>query len=112
MFRKLFLAVVVIVVLAPVTGIAAAPLAGAPIAGTVVLGTLGAELTARDMQTATLDSEVLMDGVNQGVEYGFTFANAFIPLIIIMVGFAVAGGVLGLLVKLGPQIAKMIKNAF
>ena len=90
-------------------------LAGAPIlapaADTVVLGTLGAELTARDMQTATLDSEVLMDGVNQGVEYGFTFANAFIPLII-MVGFAVAGGVLGLLVKLGPQIAKMIKNAF
>ena len=99
---------------APLDGEATAPLA-VPLAETVVLGTLGAELTAQTYQTSTtpqLDTETIMEGVNEGVSYGFDFANAFMPLVIILVGFAVAGGVIGLLVKIGPQIGKMIKNAF
>lgn len=120
MLHKMFLAVVVAVALAvfAVGGLAAAPLddaISAPPVDSVVMGTLGAELTAQTYQTTTipeLDTEAILDGVNQGVGYGFTFANAFMPLIIILVGFAVAGGVLGLLVKLGPKIASMIKSAF
>mgnify|MGYP000853422439 CR=1 FL=1 len=89
--------------------------AAAPLAETVVLGTLGAELSAQTYQTSTtpqLDTDSIMEGVNEGVTYGFDFANAFMPLVIILVGFAVAGGVIGLLVKIGPQIGKMIKSAF
>ena len=115
MLKKLLAAVVVTVALVALSvgGIAAAPL-DAPPAENTVLGALGAELSANQYQTMTaeLDTQALMDGVNEGVSYGFSFANVFLPLIVIMVGFAVAGGVLGLLMKIGPQIARMIKSAF
>ena len=125
MIRKLLLAVVVALVVAPVVGVAAAVPVGAPSGGpvavpaaeAVVAGTLGAELTARDYQTATavavptLDTQEIMDSVNEGVGYGFSFAGAFSPLITIIIGFSVAGAIIGLLFALGPKVAKMIKNA-
>ena len=121
MIRKLFLAVVVVAVLLPVTGVAAAsavdfPIA-APVADTVIAGTLGAELYARQYLTSTpvtvptLDTQEIMDSVNEGVGYGFSFAGAFSPLITIIIGFSVAGAIIGLLFALGPKVAKMIKNA-
>ena len=78
------------------------------------MGTMGARLYATQSSSPTvgLDTEILMEGINQGVEYGFSFATGFIPLVVVMVGFAVAGGVLGLLFRMGPQIARMIRNAF
>jgi len=117
MLKKLLAVVVVTVALVALSagGLAAAPL-DAPLAENTVMGTLGAGLEANHYQTATeeslLDTQALMDGVNEGVAYGFTFANVFLPLVVIMVGFAVAGGVLGLLMKIGPQIARMIRSAF
>lgn len=125
MLKKLLAVVGITAALLAVSvgGLAAAPMPEglaaetlpAPVAETVVLGTLGAELSAQTYQTSTtpqLDTETIMEGVNEGVSYGFDFANAFMPLVIILVGFAVAGGVIGLLVKIGPQIGRMIKNAF
>ena len=81
---------------------------------TATMGTMGARLYATQSSSPTvgLDTEILMEGINQGVEYGFSFATGFIPLVVVMVGFAVAGGVLGLLFRMGPQIARMIRNAF
>ena len=121
MIRKLLLAIVVALALAPVMGVAAAAPVGGPVAvpaaEAVVAGTLGAELTARDYQTATavavptLDTQEIMDSVNEGVGYGFSFAGAFSPLITIIIGFSVAGAIIGLLFALGPKVAKMIKNA-
>ncbi|MBN1284535.1 MAG: hypothetical protein JXB47_03975 [Anaerolineae bacterium] len=121
MVRKMLLAVVVALALLPVVGVAAAAPSGGPLAvpgaDTVVLGTLGAELTAQDYQTATpvtvptLDTGEIMDSVNEGVGYGFQFAGAFSPLITIIIGFSVAGAIIGLLFALGPRVAKMIKNA-
>lgn len=121
MIRKLLLAFVVALALAPVMGVAAAAPAGGPVAvpaaEAVVAGALGAELTAQDYQTATavavptLDTQEIMDSVNEGVGYGFSFAGAFSPLITIIIGFSVAGAIIGLLFALGPKVAKMIKNA-
>ena len=59
----------------------------------------------------TLDTEAIMESVNDGVAYGFEFATAFTPLITIIIGFAVAGAIIGVLFALGLKIARMIKKA-
>lgn len=96
-------------------GVAAAEVLASPYAleaAPVMLHT-AVTLRATTQQTSvpTLDTEAIMGSVNEGVSYGFQFATAFTPLITIIIGFAVAGAIIGVLFALGPKIAKMIKNA-
>ncbi len=67
---------------------------------------------ATAVQTATFDTTPLTDAVNAGIEYGFTIAGNFAPLIALGIGLSVAFGLIGALIAFGPKLGRIIRNAF